>query len=204
MSRISQNLTQILGRLHRFAIGGSIDSPEYGWKDMTTALSAGRAVGANTPTWGTFRDGLEAYGFSASTMNEVWLVFHPNHDIIEGENFFFHVHWAPNTTDTGVVRWGFEYTIAKGFDQEAFPASTTVYVEETIASDKQYRHIVSEVATGIPMPEVDSLIQLRIFRDAAHANDTFTGEVFGLTADIHYRAGKFATIGKRPDFNVAD
>lgn len=206
MSRMSRNLTQILGRLHQFAMQGNEDNPEFGWQDLTSDLSAGRAVGANAPTWSTFRGGISAYAFDDSTMNEIWITFHPNHDIIEGEDMFFHIHWAPNTTSTGTVRWGFEYSIAKGFDQEDFPAPATVYVEETISENKQYRHIVSEIseADAIPMPEVDSLILMRIFRDAANEADTFPDAVFGLTADIHYRAGKFATVGKRPLFNEPD
>ena len=206
MSRISENLAQVLGRLHTLLIDGDESNPVYGWKDMTADLSAGRAVGANAPNWATFRDGISAYSFSDTTMNEIWITFHPNHDSIEGEDFFFHVHWAPNTTDTGVVRWGIEYSIAKGFDQEAFPATTTFYMEETIAADKQYQHIITEAteAQGIPMPEVDSLVLIRVFRDAADAADTFPADVFGLTADIHYRTGRFSTIGKRPNFNEKD
>jgi len=208
MGRVKDNKIVSLGPDHKILIDGPeiLDNVEYGWKDMTSSLAAGKAVGANAPTWGTFRDGLSAYAFSDTTMNEMWIIFHPNHDIIEGEDFFMHIHWAPNTTDTGVVRWGFEYTIAKGYGQEAFPASTTVYVEETISADSQYKHIITEQADGdgIPMPEVDSLIQVRVFRDGAHANDTFGADVFGLTADLHYRSGKFATVGKRPDFNLPD
>jgi hypothetical protein len=206
VGRISRDIAQITGRNGTFPVEGDDTNPQYGWRDMTADLSAGRAVGANAPTWGVFRDGLEAYGFSPTLMNEMWITFHPDHDVIEGEDMFFHVHWSPNTTSTGTVRWGVEYTIAKGFDQEAFPASTTVYIEETLSSNKQYQHIITEMAEadGIPMPEVDSLVMVRLFRDAAHANDTFPDSVCGLTADIHYRSGRFATIGKRPNFNEKD
>lgn len=208
MSRASQNLDHVWGKDHRWLIDGHPDDLKYGWKDMTADLSAGKAVGANAPTWAAWNGGnMGAYSFSASTMNEMWITFHPNHDVIEGELYYPHIHWMPNTTSTGVVRWGIEYVQAKGHNQEAFNTTTsTIYLEDTVSSNSQYMHRIVEAtdAQAIAMPEVDSLILMRIFRDAANAADTFPDAVFGLTVDIHYRAGKFATVGKRPDFNVED
>jgi hypothetical protein len=174
-----------------------------GWDDITADLAAGKAVGANAPTWGVFRDGLKAYGFDAGTMNEIWITFHIKHDYAEGTNVYPHVHWAPNTTTaTGTVRWGFEYTLAKGHDQEAFPASTTVYVEYAFSADKQYQHIISEVADADAFDafEADTLVLMRIFRDAAHANDTFADTVYAFTADLHFQADKDVTPNKSPPF----
>jgi len=208
MSRQSRDTPTVLGPNHKWAVDGHPDSPEYGWRDMTADLSAGRATGANAPTWAAWNGGnMDALSFSAGTMNEVWITFHPNHDVIEGENFYPHIHWMPNTTSTGVVRWGIEYAIAKGHNQAAFnPTTTTIYLEDTISADSQYEHRIIEAsdAQAIPMPEVDSLILMRVFRDAADAADTFPDAVFGLTVDIHYRAGRLFTKGKQPDFDVAD
>ena len=173
-----------------------------GWDDITADLSAGKAVGANAPTWATFRDGISAYEFSAGTMNELWITFHIKHDYSEGSLVYPHIHWAPNTTSTGTVRWGMEYTVAKGHDQEAFPASTTIYLESTIASNKQYQHIVTEAtdAQAFDAFEADTLILMRIFRDAANAADTFPDTVFAFTADIHFQADKDVTPNKSPPF----
>lgn len=213
MSRLSRNITTILGPDHRIAIDGTYNAPlenEYGWRDMTADLSAGRAAGANAPTWAAWNGGdMDALSFSAGTMNEVWITFHPNHDVAEGDLYYPHIHWMPNTTSTGVVRWGIDMCSAKGHQQEAFGTTpTTIYLEDTISADSQYQHRIVEAtdaqAASFVMPEVDSLILMRVFRDAAHVNDTFPDAVFGLTVDIHYRADRFCTKGKRPDFNVAD
>jgi hypothetical protein len=208
MSRLSRNIITILGPDHRFAIDGNLARPadnEYGWRDMIGPFATGRVAGANVPTWATFRDGINTYSFSAGTMNEIWFAFHPNHDVAEGENYFVHIHWSPGvSTNTGVVRWGIEYTQIKGHNQAAFPASTTIYLEDNVTGADQYGHRIIEDTAGITMPEVDSLILMRVFRDAAHANDTFPDAAFGLTCDIHYRADRFATKGKTPDFNEAD
>lgn len=178
----------------------------YGWNDIIGTVIA-RGNGANDPTWGTFRDSINAYSFSASTMQQVWTQYHILHDYAVGTNIYPHVHWAANTTSTGTVRWGIEYTVAKGHQQGSnsnFAASSTVYIEQTISSNKQYIHHVAEVSDGDSIAstkiEPDSLILVRIFRDAAHVNDTFPDVVFLMTADIHYRADRFSTKNKTPSF----
>lgn len=181
---------------------------DIGWKDNLGNITAGKAVGANAPTWSTFRDGLEGYEFHQSTMNEVWITFHINHDVMLREPMYPHVHWSPDTTSTGVVRWGMEFSIANrsadGVVGSAFGSSTTIYVEENITSDSQYEHIVSEVSDADALQEdwldIDALVLMRVFRDASHANDTFPDGVFGWFVDIHYKADKVHTPNKAPNF----
>lgn len=206
MSRPSRNHPIVWGPNHQWFVDGNDDDTignEYFWKDMTADLNS-RGVGATAPNWAVLRDGIYASQFAKG--DEVWITFHPNHDVIPGEKFYPHIHWATNsTTDTGTVVWVVEYTIAEGFDTDAFPATTSIEMTYTFTENKQYQHLITECsdAQAVTMPDVDSLILMRIYRkdDAA---DTFAGNVFGLTVDIHYRAGKFGTKGKRPDFNVAD
>ena len=190
------------GRPQNATFTGSWLHNTIGWDDITADLSAGKAVGANAPTWSVFRNGIEAYEFHQTTMNEIWITFHVKHDYAEGTLVYPHIHWSPNTTSTGVVRWGMEYTVAKGHDQEAFPATTTVYVEPDITSNKQYQHLVSEVsdADAFDAFEADTLVLMRIFRDAGHANDTFPDPVHAFTADIHFQANKDYTPNKAPPF----
>jgi len=178
------------------------DKAMLGWDDLTSDLSSGKVAGANVPTWSTFRDGIDAYSFSASTLNEIWITFHVKHDYAYGTDVYPHIHWSPTTTNTGTVRWGFEYSVAKGHDQEAFPSTTIVYVETVIGSNKQYQHIISEVSDGDAFNafEPDSLILMRLFRDGGHANDTFPDAVIAFTADVHFQADKQVTDNKSAPF----
>lgn len=204
----TSDLIQILGAEHRFYIAGTEQSPSKGWKDITSDLATGKVAGANVPTWSAFRSGLYGYAFSASALNEVWISFHINHDYAEGTAIYPHVHFSPTTTSTGVVRWGFEYSIAKGHDQEAFPASTTVYVDYNIATNKQYQHLIAEVSDNdAPLKadlETDSLVLMRVFRDGGNVADTFPDSVIGWTVDIHYQAERMFTLNKSPLFHSGD
>ncbi len=169
---------------------------DAGWSDMLASLSAGKAVGANAPTWATIRDALAAYRFDAGVMNELWVSLHVPHEYLSGTMLYPHIHWVKTGTNTGTVRWGVEYSSARGYDIEAFPASTTIYIEQA-GSATAYQHMIAEQAEGAGVTvsnlEPDSLLLMRLFRDAAHVNDTCTEAVFGLFLDVHYQSDGMLT-----------
>lgn len=175
-------------------------SNNIGWRDITSDINV-KGTGSNNPVWATVRNGISAYTFSATVMQEAWVNFHINHDYAPGTPVYLHVHWVNPGTNTGTVRWGFEYSYAKGHGQEAFPASQTVYVEQ---APSQYTHMIAEISTGIldTVLETDGIIMVRVFRDAAHANDTCTDAVALIMSDVHYQASKWATKNKAPNFNL--
>jgi|LakMenE01Jun11ns_1017448.scaffolds.fasta_scaffold9950467_6 hypothetical protein len=150
-----------------------------------------------------------AYSFSATVLQQFWTCFHIDHDYAPNTVIYPHVHWfnAAAVPNTGNVRWGFEYVVAKGHSQQAFPltASTTVYKTQA-SSATRYMHAIAEVAIGDAIPatnlEPDSLIYMRVFRDAADAADTCTDKVYAFLADLHYQADAFGTLNKAPNFNA--
>jgi len=179
-----------------------LDTPEFGWRDLTAPVDV-RGTGGNDPSFAVYTGTtLRAFQFSATTMNEVFFVFHVPHDWVPGTDIFFHAHWsnAAATPNTGNVVWKFDYSFAKGFGQEAFPA---IQAAQVVAASPavRYIHNVSEtVAISIPLMEVDGLILIRGYRDAANALDTCTDAVFLHTMDIHYQSTNMATKNKAPSF----
>lgn len=200
-TRVAGNI--ILSNTTKFGVN---NTTTYGWRDNTAAFIA-KGSGANNPSWGVFRNGIYGYTFSASTMQEVWANFHVDHDYAAGTVLYPHIHWSPTTTSTGTVRWGIEYTVAKGHQQGAsstFGTTTTIYVEQVISTNSQYQHFVSEVSLADAIPstnvEPDTVIMVRFFRDANHANDTFPDTVVGIFGDLHYQVNTLSTINKSPNF----
>lgn len=177
---------------------------EPGWDDIIGPFANGKTTTANDPVWATFRNGINAYSFAQNAMNELWLVFHLNHGYAPGTKIYPHVHWATAGTNTGVVRWGIEYTIAKGYNQQAFPASSTIYLEAA-ASATPYMHQITETtepnAIAATNLEPDSLVLVRVFRDGAHANDTCTDDAFGLQMDIHFQRNGVSTVNRNYPFS---
>ena len=176
----------------------------FGWRDMVGDIVV-RGSGSNDPTWTAFRSSLYAYQFSHTVMKEVWVSFHVQHDYAPGTPIYLHAHWSTAGTNAGVVRWGFEYTVAKGHQQQAFPTSTIVYVNQS-AQGVAYYHMIAEVSLADTVPstnlEPDSLILVRVFRDAADVADTCTDPSFLLTVDCHYQCDGISTKNKAPNFNT--
>jgi len=182
----------------------TIPSPDnLGWEDLVSDITV--RGGTRSPSWSLFRNGIYAYSFPNNTEKECWLSFHMKHDYAVGTDVFIHIHAATNTTLTGVVRFGVEYTVAKGYNQGSdseFSATSTEYIEYNISANSQYRHLIAENSVGISMPklETDSIILVRLFRDTSSPNDTFNDDIFILNCDVHYQCDRTATKNRNPNF----
>lgn len=174
------------------------------WRDNIQSLNSAKASGANQPSWSALTGGIYTHDFSNSAMNEVFISFHIDHDYAMGTDVFPHIHWVTNGTNTGTVRWGMECSYANSHQQGAssvFPTSNTIYVEQA-ASGTTLEHHLAEGVTGVLGTDLepDGMLMMRIFRDAAHVNDTCTDNCFGISVDLHYQASQTGTISKAPDF----
>ena len=178
-------------------------APTFGYRDITGDIIVRGAGAADPPSWSTFRGVISAYEFSATVEKECWITFHVPHDYVPGTNIYMHAHWgnAAAAPNTGGVVWGFDYSSSRGYDQEVFPAPTTITVTKACHATR-YMHQISETAAiTIANLEVDSLIIVRVYRKAADAGDTCTDAVHLFTADIHYQSTNMATKAKNgPSF----
>jgi hypothetical protein len=165
---------------------------QYGWQDLRGNFIGSRlGTGANAPSWTNVVGGIYGYTFGATGSDEIWVTFHIPHDYVPGTVIYIHMHWAPTTTNTGVVRWGIEYSVAKGYSQGVFPATTTTFLEQA-GSGTVLQHQIIETTLGNAIPstnlEPDSLILVRAYRDGSHVNDTYTAGAFGFEVDLHYQS----------------
>lgn len=174
-----------------------------GWADIVAELYT--RTSPNAANVNNFRDNIYLYEFNANEMREAFSNFHMPHSWKQGTMVYPHMHYTVNTNNTGIVRWGFEYTLARRHDstgQTSFPVTTTIYVEQTIPSNSAYKHFVCEAPQngGIAGTnlEVDAMILMRVFRDAT--NDTFPDSVLGITVDLHIEVDRAATPNRAPDF----
>lgn len=194
--------TAVLGNASGTGIKVDLDTPDWGWRDITSDIQA-RGVGASDPTFAAYgATALRAYSFSAGTEQEVFMSFHMPHDYVPGTAIYFHAHWsnAAATPDTRNVVWGFDYSFAKGHNQQAFPAFTPITVTQASPATRYWHNIAETAAVTITGLEVDGLILVRVYRKAADAADTCSDAVFLHTADIHYQSTNMATKGKAPSF----
>lgn len=184
-------------------IGRLADSKER-WADLLSDIDAGRLVGPNAPTYADFVGTIPSARFSATAMNEVSFKAHIPHDWKPGTPIYPHVHWSTTGTDLGVVRFGLEYSAARGHSRGAFPVPTTIYLEQAYPGQIGGRptHVITETSDAAAILtdqlEPDALILFRLFRDAAHVNDTQTQPAFIFFADCHYQSDENQTTTRFP------
>lgn len=163
-----------------------------GWKDLIIPGEETRS-GASAPAFTAIVGGIYKPLFHNAQIDEVHATWHMNHDYVIGTDVYMHVHWSPSTTNTGVCRWGFEWSYARGYSLDAFTSTTTTIIEQAASGVAGKHQIAESAALTIPNLETDGLIIFRLFREGNHANDTFTGDSWLLTCDIHYQAAHIAT-----------
>ena len=141
------------------------ETDDFGWRDITGSIEL-RGVAATDPVW-TQIGATNFYAYAFGLDDIVWMNFHIPHDIVPNGLVYFHTHWFTDGTDTASVKWQFDYTYAKGFNQAAFDfASPTTVTAEQAGPGVQYQHMVTETVgqqiAGLTEP--DGIIQLRLSR----------------------------------------
>lgn len=174
-------------------------SPAYPWKS-TLGVDQAIITSLTPPTVTAFQGSQYLWAFSETTLNSRMFTVELPYDYEAGTDIYLFVDWSPNGTNTGVCRWGFEYSAVKSFSQGAFPAMATVYVE-TAGAGTQYQLQTSTSAaiTGTNF-EPGTKVSVRLFRDAAHGNDTLTVASYLHAMGCRYRASRVGTKNQTPPF----
>jgi len=174
---------------------------DYGWRDITGAIDT-RGVGPTDPAWTIVGSG-PFYDYSFALNDEAWFNFHIPHDIASNV-IHIHTHWYPSGTNVQPVKWQYTYTLAKGFNQEAFSSTGTVVTAEEAGPGIALQHMVTETA-AITLPnltEPDGLLKVHVKRVVNGGTDN-TDTIYVAEVDVHYISDNMATPGKAPDFNVS-
>lgn len=189
-----------------------LGTPTFPWHDIIGAVVV-RNTGGTKPTLTTYRDTLVDYQFEAD--DEEYYKFHLPHDYVPGTDLHLHVHWshAGTLVTGGTVTFEYEISFAKGFDQDAFPASVGTTFVGT-ASTTQYQHLITEVQISASSPsanqidtddiEVDGIIIARLLLNSNDitVSDGGVPDPFIHFVDIHYQSINIGTKQKAPDFYV--
>lgn len=177
------------------------DRTKLGWRDNVIEMTIRQ--GPDEPQFQPFLGGISLPAFVPDLVQSGYGNFHIDHDYAPGTAIYPHIHWAVDSNVVATVRWGVEWTYAKGHGQMAFGPTQTFYMEQT-TNGVPYTHYVTECSDLQAIPgtdiETDGFILLRIFRDATHPNDTLDDLVFGIALDLHYQASQLTTPFKAPNF----
>ena len=171
------------------------------WEDELTSLTAGKTPAANAPAWTAFGPSGVNYQWAFGVNDHIQTAgFHVTHRVKPGSKIYPHIHWTTDGIDTNTVKWEISYTIAKGHNQEAFPADSTLQLEQA-GSGTAWQHMIVEAtdAQALDVPQVDSLIIADVKRITNGGTDN-ADTVFCLFIDYHFEMDRFGTPQKAPDF----
>lgn len=157
-------------------------------------------VGSVAPTDGTgFRgdSNHQMRTFVHTQADEIQFYVQLPHGSKTGAVIYPHIHYMPTTTGTGNVKFILEYYWANINSQ--FPASPgTVELTDTIASNKQWYHLIADNAAGATLTDIgiSAVLKCRLYRD-----NTVTGNIAAALAflyfDIHV---ELDTMGSRQEY----
>jgi hypothetical protein len=182
----------------------TLELQETVWDDLRVPVTAVKLGGVNDPGFQLFRDdgagstGVFSYAFIGTGILEEELFFAAQlpHTYKEGTDILAHVHWSPSTAAAGNVVWQMEYT--KSSVNGTFGNTTLLTGTADSTDSTQYKHLVATVGTisGTGM-KISDVIICRIFRDPAHASDTYGADAFLHEIDFHFEVN---TMGSRQEF----
>lgn len=147
-----------------------------------------------------FRGNTIAYQFVPGSTTETYLNWDVPFNWATGTDLYAAIHWSPgNSTNTGTVRWGLEFTFAAVGG--TFGDTNTFFVDSTVNSASAWKHIqaVSSAFSGAgAAPNMRFLI--RAYRDGAATEDTFPDNAYLVGIDFYYRVNKFGTPSYTPPY----
>lgn len=166
------------------------------------------AGSGNAPELLPFIGGISAWAYSATALSEAFSTNDLPFDWCPGTDLVYGIHWSPgNSTATGTVRFGLEFTYAWAYGQGAssvFGSTTTIYIEPTISTGVAYEHYLTFNSPAQNFPgsaaQQNMRFLVRVFRDGGHVNDTFPAPAFIIGTDLFYQTDRFGASSKSPPF----
>jgi hypothetical protein len=203
----------VLPKTTNYGIKVDTASPTFGYHDLLNKFYV-RDIGSGTsPNWTTYRGNIKQYQFAVN--DEAWIEFHVPHDWVPGTDLFIHVHWShiATTVTGGSLTWGYDVTMAKGYERAQFAAPINITDVDTPTVFTQYTHHIAEVQLSssggsggtlldTDNVEIDALILVRVYLSANNLTVSGGGvpDPFAMYSDLHYQSTNMPTKDKNYPF----
>jgi hypothetical protein len=170
------------------------------WDDIRVPLSATRVGAAQIPDFSQVADngsgsvGVYAFIFPDSTLKQVFFALQLPHSYKLGSDLHPHIHWMPQTTNTGTVNWEIEYSIIS--INGTLPNTTLVALPDDgagVVNTHQLAENADISGTGLGL---SSMLLGRLSRNGGAGADDFVGDAALLEFDLHFEQD---TVGSREE-----
>ncbi len=157
------------------------------------------AISASVATLGASAPGRAIVGnFSVLQFSGVGVIveeahftFHIPRDYASGTDLDVHVHWAPTNANAGNVVWQMDGLALESNNNELLTDAPTSF-SVTDATESLADELLESGDMNIPAVGLspEDTVSIRIYRDPAHASDTYGSDVSLVLVEIKYTADK--------------
>lgn len=160
------------------------------YDDVQFPLTTAKLLGSSDPTFSKISDngsgstGIYAYLFSDTFKNEVFVSYEMPHYYKEGSDFNIHLHYYPETNDSGNIIFEVE-SVFNNVDS-VLGNSTVHQCICAVPSGSAKKHMYQEIATinGSNLT-ISHGIGMRVARRADLSGDTYPGKCWITRAALH-------------------
>ena len=166
---------------------GAVYYSDTYWDDLRVPLTNTQLNPALTePDFEDNGTGLFAWGFDADGDSTEVLNFIAQlpHSYKEGTDIDAHLHWQPETTNTGDVAWKLNYAFAS--IDSSFSTVDSCWVVQAGAGVVLGHQLVDLGDIDGTNIKISAVIMGNISRVGDHTLDDFTGIAYGLELDFHF------------------
>jgi hypothetical protein len=160
------------------------------YDDIIIQASNLRTSGTTPPTFTVFQDSIYAVQFTNAQTDIVYGSFEIPHTYKEGTDLEVHLHWSPDSTNTGNVVFNFAYTIANmagTFGAEA----TKTFTQAGSGTINKHQYISNNTNISGGSIGIGTIV---VFALSRPTGDAFTGNAFLHSIGVHYQID---TMGSR-------
>ncbi|MEE9548672.1 MAG: hypothetical protein V3V68_04890 [Nitrosomonadaceae bacterium] len=171
------------------------------WDDIRVPALAVRLGVIRPPTFAQMADdgagstGVFALMFADNAEEQVFFNVQIPHSYKEGTDLHAHVHWSPQTADTGQVDWLLEYTIANV--DGTFGNTVTITMSDDGDGTINKHQKSSDIEIDGSSLTISAMLACRLYRDGGQGNDDLVGNAAFLEFDFHYEQD---TVGSREEY----
>ena len=169
------------------------------WDDLRIPLSNVPARPNQTePDLEDRGDGLYSWGFDSDADSTDVLLFTTQtpHARKDSSSIEAHIHWVPDGTNTGAVRWRLIYSMAN-VGKDWTPLDTLWALDAAGGTALRHQIIDFGPLVGSDSMRISAIIKGSIARIGEDALDTYTGTAYGEEIDFHI---EIDTPGSREEY----
>lgn len=137
--------------------------------------------------------GILVYAFDGSGgTDKLYGIIELLHGYKEGSDLRPHIHWAPQTANSGDVQWTLEYAAQVG---GATPSNTIITAVQAAGGVAwAHQHVEFPVISGTGL-KIGTQISFAISRVSGNPADTYADDAIPFSIGVHYQRDSLGSIG---------